>query len=94
MSLQKLPTGFGRLAASPPQIVAKDTLEATYTLTWEWPWEVNNGADTILGNLQAVAAGDTIRVVKLDGVNYVAVEASDYNLDIAFGMKVTVDQVN
>ena len=73
---------------------AKDTLEATYTLTWEWPWEVNNGADTILGNLQAVAAGDTIRVVKLDGVNYVAVEASDYNLDIAFGMKVTVDQVN
>ena len=74
---------------------AEDTLEATYTLTWEWPWEVNNGADTILGNLQAVAAGESIRVVKLDGgSNYVAVEASDYNLDIAFGMKVIVDQVN
>ena len=32
---------------------ANNLLEVTYTITWEWAFEGNNAADTILGNIAA-----------------------------------------
>ena len=80
--------------------VANNELAATYTLTWNWAFDntvnaySNNGADTILGNL--MAADTTNKVVKKDGANYTSAltNGTDYNLEIAFGLTVTVDQVN
>ena len=74
---------------------ANNPLEVTYTLTWEWKFEVDdatNAKDTILGNLMAGVA-----VVKTtDGGNtYKApVDGNDYNLDIYFDLFVTVNQAN
>lgn len=69
--------------------------DASYTLTWEWKFEEqNDGADTILGDLQA---GDDLNgtVVKADSGSYTTLtKDTDYSLDVAFGMKVTVTQVN
>lgn len=79
---------------------AETDLAGSYKLTWEWKFSNENiyadGADTILGNLQAVAASDFEgEVVKLiDGNSYKAVESSDYELGIDFGFKVTVTQVD
>lgn len=71
---------------------ANNLLEASYTLTWEWPWENNNAADTILGNLMASVDG----IVKTTdaGATYVAIGTGDYNLNINFNISVGVDQVN
>lgn len=73
--------------------------DCKYNLSWIWKFENTegyaNGADTILGNLQAAAKGtlpSTAAVVKLDGTTYKAVPTDDYNLDVAFGLTVTVTQ--
>lgn len=61
-------------------------------LTWEWAFEQNNAADTILGDLAAEVA-----VVKTtdDGATYTApVEDTDYNLDTNFNIEITVTQVD
>lgn len=78
--------------------VANNALEATYTLTWEWPFSTNatnDGADTILGNLMAADA--TNKVVKSTGADTFSsalVDGTDYNLQIAFGIAITVTQVD
>lgn len=74
---------------------AKAPINATYTLTWAWAFEVDddtNAKDTILGNLMAGVAG----IVKTtdSGATYVAIETDDYNLTINFNISVGVDQVN
>ena len=79
------------------------TVNASYTLMWEWPYEsgtgsnkgANDGADTILGNLMAgPMANATVVKKNADGVTYAAPGADDYNLEVAFGMKVTATQVD
>lgn len=66
-----------------------------YRLTWAWRFENNDAADTILGNLMA-ASQHTFSgaVVKLDGSNYVAVESTDYSLDVGCGFSVRATQVD
>lgn len=69
---------------------------ASYTLTWKWPFEGgNDGADTILGNLMAgnLANGT---VVKANADEYTSdlKAGTDYNLEVAFGMKVTATQLD
>lgn len=65
-----------------------------YTLGWSWGFEVNNAADTILGNLMAAAQGTfSGTVVKLTGSNYVAIADSDYNLSVGAGFSVRATQV-
>lgn len=62
-------------------------------ITWAWAFEQNDGADTILGDLQAANAEGT--VVKKSGSVYRAPsDGTDYNLDIKFGFSIAVDQVD
>ena len=69
---------------------ANEEISLAYTLTWEWAFENNNAADTILGN---IAAGKAV-VVK-DGTTYVPVaQDTNYNLEVAFGINVAAYQVN
>ncbi len=80
--------------------VANNALDATYKLTWNWAFDTtdnaysNDGADTILGNLMAADA--TNKVVKKSGTTYTSTltDGTDYNLEIAFGLNVTVEQVD
>ena len=71
---------------------ANAQVDIDYTITWAWAFEnQNDGADTILGHLQAGG----VNVVKL-GANgtYAAPTASDSCLTVAFGISVTVTQVD
>ena len=74
---------------------AKSDSAASYTLTWEWPIEKNNQADTILGNLM-VGTIENAEVVWFDASNssYKKVPTEKYNLDIVYGLEVTVTQVD
>ena len=75
--------------------LAKESAAASYQLTWEWPFEDGkNGEDTILGNLMAGNTTTTEVVKKLDSGNYKAVEAASYCVEVAYGIQVTVEQVN
>ena len=71
---------------------ANDTVAIKYLLKWNWAIEDNNGADTILGHLQAGA-----NVVVWDATNsvYVAPTANtNYCLDVAFNITVGATQVD
>lgn len=63
-------------------------------LTWAWAFEqttnatMYNGADTILANLQAGAA-----VIDVDTLT-APIEHTDYNLETAFSINITVEQVD
>lgn len=73
--------------------IAKDAnvaIDLSYTLTWEWAFERNNAADTILGN---IAAGKA--VVVQDGTAYKPVaQDTNYNLEVYFEIEVSAAQVN
>lgn len=65
---------------------------AASTISWEWAFSVNDGADTILGDL---AAG--VNVMKSDdsGATYAApTNDEDYNLDTALSMEISVTQID
>ena len=86
---------------------ANDPLVAIYTLTWNWAFDdtdntySDDGADTILGNLIAGVANVVAmnasskyqNITVTDNVAKVG-DVKVANLDITFGLKVTVDQVN
>ena len=71
-----------------------------YTLKWSWDYEdattpgIDNEdkADTILGNLAAAKTN----IVKLGDVadTYVAVETTDYSLEVGFEYNITIEQVD
>lgn len=89
---QELDTIAANIAAAMNNIAKKanEEISLAYTLTWEWAFENNNKADTILGN---IAAGKAV-VVK-DGEAYKLVaEDTNYNLKVAFGINVAAYQVN
>lgn len=68
----------------------------THVLTWEWPFDANDPADTILGNLQAGSAQGG-KVVKKDNnaeTYSVPTSETDYNLTVEFNLAVTVEQVD
>lgn len=74
---------------------------ASYTLTWEWPINGNDGADTILGDLMTgtLSNGTVVYASNDDGsapeASYASALSNDkYNLDVAFGISVTVTQVD
>ena len=82
---------------------ANTAINASYTLTWKWDYNVDTETDkkdTILGNLIANLAN----VVVLDGGVYKTLTVTDNqaklddtvyaNLDITFGLDVTVTQVD
>lgn len=82
---------------------AKDPTNFSYKLTWEWKFEngntedakvITNGADTILGNLMAGLESPEAEVVKVDSVIKAPTVVDDYNLNVAFGLKVTVTQID
>ena len=71
--------------------------KANYTLTWEWPFSstnnVNDGKDTILGNLQV--AGNTVVFKSEESADYgTPTDGTNYNLDIVFNFEVVVEQVD
>lgn len=79
-------------------------LSKSYVITWKWDFDdngngTNDGADTILGNLIA-AKKDKVDwvVVKEDttttGTYAAPVETTDYCLDVAFNVTLTVTQVD
>lgn len=72
--------------------LANKSADASYTITWAWAFEdQNDQADTILGHLQDTA----VKVVKLSEGKYVGlVKNTDYCLDVAFGISVTVTQID
>lgn len=89
---QELDTIAANLVAAMKDIAKKanEAIDLSYTLTWEWAFERNNAADTILGN---IAAGKAV-VVK-DGTVYKPVaQDTNYNLEVYFGIEVSAAQVN
>jgi len=74
--------------------LANNQLDAKYTLTWEWAFSQNDGADTILGNLIALNA-DAVAVY-LDGDDFVKAtdDGTHCNLTVSFDIAVNVEQVN
>lgn len=67
------------------------------TLTWAWDFSTsgNDGKDTILGNLMAQDNDQVVVKKAAEGDTYSAPTVnSDYCLDIDFGVKITVTQVN
>ena len=71
------------------------SINLVYRLTWAWAFEnQNDGADTILGNLMANTQGYSVKVVKLSTNGYVAVESTDYSLDVGCGFSITATQVD
>lgn len=90
--------------------LANEDIAAGYTLTWKWVFELDaatNAKDTVLGNLIAAAStpGQT-NIVKMTATDtYTAVTVTSdmqakvgdtvvANLQVAFGLKVTVNQVD
>lgn len=73
-------------------------IDETVNVTWAWAFEgQNDGADTILGNLQSNVNSENYVVVKETGTNDTwtnLVDGEDYNLDLAFDIKITVTQVD
>ncbi|MBQ4564451.1 MAG: hypothetical protein IJA58_08210 [Lachnospiraceae bacterium] len=73
-------------------------IDDRYLITWEWAFtDQQDGADTILGNLMSNDNSGNYVVVKTidSGNNYTTLTAgTDYNLTVAFGAKITVEQVN
>ena len=79
--------------------IPNDTLDATYKLTWKWLYNVDDDTDemdTILGNLMAASADHDVVFVKDSKYTSSAalVDGTDYNLEIAFGISITVTQVD
>ena len=71
-----------KLAALSKNYPANTTLDdvlGEYTLSWEWAFENNDAADTLLGNL---AAGTAV------------VDAAKYSTQIAFKLTATVTQID
>lgn len=67
------------------------TFNETYTVTWNWAFDGDSNADTILGYL----ASETAIVVKLSGTEYVpVVEDTDYSVKTNFNVSITVDQAD
>lgn len=91
----------GNLTTAQAKVPGTDAT-ASYTLTWKWPFEnSNDNADTILGNLQVGSLANGTVVYATSNANtssgeetYSAPTLDNYNLDINFGMKVTVTQVD
>ena len=78
---------------------ANAEVNSSYTLTWEWAFEVNeatNKMDTILGHLAADVADDGMAIVKTndDFATVTIIDSADYNLTINFGLSVSVQQVD
>ena len=71
-------------------------IDKSVTLTWAWAFEGQNGADTILGNLQGWANTDNYVVVKETGTDTYGklTDGEDYNLEIKFDIKIDVTQVD
>lgn len=73
-------------------------IDETVTLTWQWLFNGNDGADTILGNLQGWTESDNYVVVKKPDANSDSFEKvvndADYNLEIKFDITITIDQVD
>lgn len=64
-------------------------------ITWKWVFYKDastDGADTILGNLQAQSEGQV--VVKIVDDTISAISTEDYNLTVDFGVDITVTQVD
>ena len=73
---------------------AEESAAGSYTLTWAWAFSQNDKADTILGNL---AAGTAVVSIADDASTATVVAVDDgvtNNLGVAFGMNVTVEQVD
>jgi hypothetical protein len=86
---QSLKTKYNTSEPNNPNI---ELTNLTDTITWKWPYNGDDNADTILGDL---ITGSAV-VVKAtgDGNTYTAIEATDYSTEVSFGVKLTVSQVD
>ena len=69
---------------------ANDTVAIKYLLKWSWAIENNNGADTILGHLQAGA--DVVVWDATEGKYVAPTDGTNYCLDVAFNITVGATQ--
>lgn len=79
------------------KVEANTSLDKTGTITWEWAFEQNNGADTILGNLiaQQKDAPSNWEVVTVNGTTAAPVNYTNVcNLEVAYNVEITVEQLN
>lgn len=79
VSLQEVEDLVNAYVAS-ARYAPNEKLDATFTLSWEWDFEGNDQADTLLGNL--AAGTDT------------TVATENYNLVTSFDFTVTVTQID
>ena len=72
------------------------SIDLVYKLTWAWGFEVNDAADTILGNLMARDQGTFSGTVVelLDSGSYKAVASTSYSLDVGAGFSVGATQID
>jgi hypothetical protein len=70
-----------------------DISSSTCTITWSWPFSgdgVNDGADTILGNI--IAGSPTVVETSNSGDTYTTISSTQYSTEVSFGVKLTVTQ--
>lgn len=94
-TIEDVATALSDEFATTTTVAANTAIDDKYRLTWIWEFDQGeDDADTILGNLIGNDNSTSYQVVKLSGGNYVDIEATDYSLNVAFGAKITVTQVN
>jgi len=76
---------------------ANEKIDDSYTITWAWAFTgQNDGADTILGNLQTNDNSGSYVVVKTSDsyATCTTLASDDYNLEVEFGAQITVTQID
>lgn len=74
-----------------------NTAIGSSNLTWKWTFYVDDntdGKDTILGNIAAAAADQVVVKTSDAGTTYAVVESTDYCTEVAFGVTISVTQVD
>jgi hypothetical protein len=75
--------------------MANAPINVSYTLTWNWAFNGTNDAkDTILGNLAQSVDGQVVVKLTSDTTATTLTNGTDYNLEVVFGLGVTVTQVD
>ena len=87
-TLAQLDAFFENISAAMYHVKANYVLDDQFTLTWEWVFEGDNKADTVLGNLAADKTNGTSLF------NGGLVDGEDYNLELAYQFTITIEQLD
>lgn len=87
-TLAQLDAFFANISARMSHVQANYVLDDQFVLTWEWVFDGNHQADTVLGNL----AADKTNGTSLFEGNLV--DGVDYNLELAYQFTITIEQLD